>query len=84
MNHELRHFDHEEYAAAPNIDSMDEWEIPIRRIVREEFLGEGTFGQVAKGYIQGPILGNITMNNRLHATVALKFLKSMSKEILPL
>ena len=78
MNRELVLIDHEQYATTPNIDSIrDEWEIPIRRIVREEFLGEGTFGQVAKGFIRGPIPGNITMNNRLHATVALKCLKSM-------
>ena len=53
------------------------WEIPLEFIVREYQLGEGTFGKVAKGFIRGPIPGTYTMKNRLHATVAIKFLKGI-------
>lgn len=51
------------------------WEIPLEYIVREEQLGEGAFGTVAKGFIRGPIPGTYTMQNRIHASVAMKFLK---------
>ena len=51
------------------------WEIPIEYIVHEYQLGEGSFGTVAKGYIHGPVPGTYTMKNRIHAVVAIKFLK---------
>ena len=51
------------------------WEIPIEYIVRGEQLGEGSFGIVAHGYIRGPVPGTYTMKNRVHASVAMKFLK---------
>ena len=51
------------------------WEIPLEYIVREQQLGEGSFGKVAKGFIRGPIPGTYTMKSRLHASVAMKFLK---------
>lgn len=51
------------------------WEIPLEYIVREQQLGEGAFGTVAKGFIRGPIPGTYTMQNRIHASVAIKFLK---------
>ena len=51
------------------------WEIPLEYIVREQQLGEGSFGKVAKGFIRGPIPGTYTMKNRIHASVAMKFLK---------
>ena len=51
------------------------WEIPLQYIVREQQLGEGSFGKVAKGFIRGPVPGTYTMKNRLHASVAMKFLK---------
>lgn len=67
----------DKYTRTPGHDAaaVDEWEIPVQKIVLEEQLGEGTFGQVAKGFIRGPILGSHTMNDCLYATVALKFLK---------
>jgi serine/threonine protein kinase len=56
------------------------WEIPLQYIVREQQLGEGSFGKVAKGFIRGPVPGTYTMKNRLHASVAMKFLKDHPSE----
>lgn len=53
------------------------WEIPIEYIVREYQLGEGSFGKVAKGYIRGPVPGTHSMKDRIHAPVAMKFLKGI-------
>ena len=46
-------------------------------IVREYQLGEGSFGKVAKGFIRGPVPGTYTMKDRIHASVAMKFLKGI-------
>ena len=51
------------------------WEIPKEYLVREYQLGEGSFGKVAKGFIRGPVPGTYSMNDRIHASVAMKFLK---------
>ena len=53
------------------------WEIPLEYITREQQLGEGSFGKVAKGFIRGPVPGTYTMKDCIHASVAIKFLKGI-------
>lgn len=55
----------------------DEWEIPPIALVIEKQLGEGCFGEVYKGFVQGPIPGSRTMKNSLCTTAAIKYLKGM-------
>ena len=41
----------------------------------ESQLGEGCFGEVYKGFVQGPIPGSRTMKDSIFTTVAIKYLK---------
>ena len=56
----------------------DQWEIPASQVVIEEQLGEGCFGEVYKGTVQGTLTNpklQPAFRNKLFLTVAIKLLK---------
>ena len=61
-----------------DLPSLDAWEIPPDQVIIEEQLGEGCFGEVYKGTVQGPITNPMLQSafkNKLYQTVAIKLLK---------
>ena len=60
-------------AASPMID---EWEIPVNKVIIETKFGEGCFGEVHKGFVRGPIHNSPTMKGSICIAVAIKMLKS--------
>ena len=59
--------------AAPVID---QWEIPVNKVIIETKFGEGCFGEVHKGFVRGPIPNSPTMKGSICIAVAIKTLKS--------
>jgi hypothetical protein len=54
---------------------VDKWEIPGSKIILEEMLGEGCFGEVHRGIVKGPLPNTHMMKSAIYKTVAIKFLK---------
>ena len=54
---------------------IDKWEIPASKIILEEMLGEGCFGEVHRGIVKGPLPSTHMMKSAICKTVAVKFLK---------
>ena len=54
---------------------VDKWEIPASKIILEEMLGEGCFGEVHRGIVKGPLPNSHMMKSAICKTVAIKFLK---------
>lgn len=55
---------------------IDEWEIPVNKVIIETKFGEGCFGEVHKGFVRGPIPNSPTMKGSICIAVAIKTLKS--------
>ena len=59
-------------AASPMVD---QWEIPVNKVIIETKFGEGCFGEVHKGFVRGPIHNSPTMKGSICIAVAIKTLK---------
>ena len=57
---------------------IDQWEIPVQKVIIETKFGEGCFGEVHKGFVRGPIPNSPTMKGSICIAVAIKTLKSKS------
>ena len=62
----------------PSAPIIDEWEIPVNKVIIETKFGEGCFGEVHKGFVRGPIPNSPTMKGSICIAVAIKTLKSKS------
>ena len=54
---------------------VDQWEIPVNKVIIETKFGEGCFGEVHKGFVRGPIQNSPTMKGSICIAVAIKTLK---------
>ena len=60
---------------------IDQWEIPVNKVIIETKFGEGCFGEVHKGFVRGPIPNSPTMKGSICIAVAIKTLKSESFKV---
>ncbi len=58
---------------------LDDWEVPAGKVIIENRLGEGCFGEVYQGMIKGHITNpkiQTSLKNTICPVVAIKLLKS--------